>query len=225
MKAIRFESYGSPSVLTMKEIPMPVLQKGEVLIQIKAAAINPSDVKIVAGIIKASLPRVPGRDYAGVVVDGEAKKGMEVWGSGAGFGVTRDGCHAEYLAVPAGWISQKPTNLTMEQAAAIGVPYLTAWCTLVLAGNIQAEETVLIIGVSGAVGRAATQITSARTRRIIVRSAKHNRRSPELAWCSRWTAPSYRTSCSRRTISWSRWARTDWWPTRSSISTASRWSA
>src|SRR5213592_3276093 len=83
MKAIRFESYGSPSVLTMKEIPMPVLQKGEVLIQIKAAAINPSDVKIVAGIIKASLPRVPGRDYAGVVVDGEAKKGMEVWGSGA----------------------------------------------------------------------------------------------------------------------------------------------
>ena len=130
---------------------MPVLQKGEVLIQIKAAAINPSDVKIVAGIIKASLPRVPGRDYAGVVVDGEAKKGMEVWGSGAGFGVTRDGCHAEYLAVPAGWISQKPTNLTMEQAAAIGVPYLTAWCTLVLAGNIQAGETVLIIGVSGAV--------------------------------------------------------------------------
>jgi len=158
MKAIRFESYGSPSVLTMKEIPMPVLQKGEVLIQIKAAAINPSDVKIVAGIIKASLPRVPGRDYAGVVVDGEAKKGMEVWGSGAGFGVTRDGCHAEYLAVPAGWISQKPTNLTMEQAAAIGVPYVTAWCTLVLAGNIQAGETVLIIGVSGAVGQAATQI-------------------------------------------------------------------
>jgi len=87
----------SPAVLTLKEIPKPEPRKGEVLIQIKATAINPSDVKNVAGHFKASLPRVPGRDYAGVVVGGDAEKGLEVWGSGAGFGVVRDGAHTEYV--------------------------------------------------------------------------------------------------------------------------------
>ncbi len=61
------------------------------LIQIRATAVNPSDVKNVAGTFKSRLPRVPGRDYAGVVVAGDAEKGLEVWGSGPGFGVDRDG--------------------------------------------------------------------------------------------------------------------------------------
>src|ERR1700719_836620 len=150
MKALQFGTYGPPDVLTIKEIPKPEPRKGDVLIQIKATAINPSDVKNVAGHFKSPLPRVPGRDYAGVVVAGDAEKGLEVWGSGAGFGVTRDGAHAEYVVVPSDWIAQKPPQLSMEQAAAIGVPYLTAWSTLLVAGNVQAGETVLIIGVSGA---------------------------------------------------------------------------
>jgi NADPH:quinone reductase-like Zn-dependent oxidoreductase len=99
MKALQFGTYGPPDVLTIKEIPKPEPRKGDVLIQIKAAAINPSDVKNVAGHFKSPLPRVPGRDYAGVVVAGDAEKGLEVWGSGAGFGVTRDGAHAEYVTV------------------------------------------------------------------------------------------------------------------------------
>jgi NADPH:quinone reductase-like Zn-dependent oxidoreductase len=174
MKALQFSTYGPPGVLSIKEIPKPEPRKGEVLVQIKAAAINPSDVKDVAGHFKSPLPRVPGRDYAGVVIAGDAENGLEVWGSGAGFGVTRDGAHAEYIVVPADSIAQKPPQLSMEQAAAIGVPYLAAWSALVVAGNIQAGETVLIVGVSGAVGRAATQIAHWKKARVIGASTHSN---------------------------------------------------
>jgi NADPH:quinone reductase-like Zn-dependent oxidoreductase len=167
MKAWQFSAYGPPAVLTIKEVPKPEPGKGEVLVQIRATAINPSDVKNVAGHFKSPLPRVPGRDYAGVVVGGDTDKGLEVWGSGAGFGVVRDGAHAEYIVVPKGWIAQKPPQLPVEQAAAIGVPYLAAWSALVAAGKVQAGETVLIIGVSGAVGRAATQIAQWKKARVI----------------------------------------------------------
>jgi NADPH:quinone reductase-like Zn-dependent oxidoreductase len=167
VKALRFTKYGPPSVLALEEIPKPEPRNGEVLVEIKATAINPSDVKNVAGAFKSSLPRVPGRDYAGVIVHGEGKTGTEVWGSGAGFGVVRDGAHAEYIVIPIEWISQKPSRLSMEQAATVGVPYLTAWSALVHVGNIQAGETILVVGVSGAVGRAATQIAHWKKARVI----------------------------------------------------------
>ncbi len=167
MKALQFSTYGPPAVLAVRDVPNPEPRHGEALIEIKATAVNPSDVKNVAGSFKSPLPRVPGRDYAGVVVAGDAGAGLEVWGSGAGFGVARDGVHAEYIVVPVDWLSQKPPQLSMEQAAAIGVPYLAAWSALVLAGNIQPGETVLIVGVSGAVGHAATQIAHWKKARVI----------------------------------------------------------
>ncbi len=179
MKALQFSAYGPPAVLTITEIPKPEPRRGEVLIQIKATAINPSDVKNVAGHFKASLPRVPGRDYAGVVAGGDAEKGLEVWGSGAGFGVVRDGAHTEYIVVPADWIAQKPLQLSMEQAAAIGAPFLAAWSALVVVGNVQAGEAVLIVGVSGAVGRAATQI--AHWKKALVIGASTNLDNPSRA--------------------------------------------
>jgi NADPH:quinone reductase len=167
MKALQFSAYGAPDVLTIEEIPIPEPREGEVLIQIRATAINPSDVKNVAGHFKSPLPRVPGRDYAGVVVGGDAEKGLEVWGSGAGFGVVRDGAHAEYIVVTRDSVAQKPPQLSMKQAAAIGVAYLAAWSALVVIGNLQAGETVLIVGVAGAVGRAATQIAHWKKARVI----------------------------------------------------------
>jgi NADPH:quinone reductase-like Zn-dependent oxidoreductase len=173
VKALRFSKFGPPSVLAVEEIPTPEPRKGEVLVQIKATAINPSDVKNVAGRFNASLPRVPGRDYAGVIVGGGAENGSEVWGSGAGFGIDRDGAHAEYVVIPAEWISQKPPNLSMEQAAAVGVPYLTAWSALVQVGNIQGGETLLVVGVTGAVGHAATQIAHWKKARVIG-AARHS---------------------------------------------------
>jgi NADPH:quinone reductase-like Zn-dependent oxidoreductase len=173
VKALRFSKYGPPSVLALEEVPEPEPRDGEVLVEIKATAINPSDVKNVAGAFKSSLPRVPGRDYAGVIVDGDGKKGTEVWGSGAGFGIIRDGAHAEYIVIPNEWISQKPPLLSMEQAATAGVPYLAAWSALVRVGNIQEGETVLVVGVSGAVGRAATQIAHWKKARVIG-AARHS---------------------------------------------------
>jgi NADPH2:quinone reductase len=167
MKALRFEKYGSPSVLSFQELGVPALKPGEALVELHAAAINPSDVKNVAGVFKAALPRVPGRDYAGIVVAGDGWKGKEVWGSGAGLGVTRDGTHAQYLVVDLDSLSEKPSLLSMEEASAVGVPYLAAWKALVHAADIQPGETVLITGALGAVGRAATQIAHWKKARVI----------------------------------------------------------
>lgn len=158
MKALQFDAYGPPSVLVVKDLPIPDLKAGEVLVQVHASGINPSDVKFVSGVFNPTLPRVPGRDFAGVTVDGDFQPGEEVWGNGAGFGVTRDGSHAEYVAVPKTWLSKKPANLSMQSAATVGVSYMTAWSALVLEADIQAGQTVLITGATGAVGRAAIQI-------------------------------------------------------------------
>jgi len=168
MQALRFNAYGPPSSLSLEQVRLPEIRPGECLVELHASAINPSDVKNVAGLFNATLPRIPGRDFAGVVVGGEAAwLGKEVWGSGAGFGMTRDGTHAEFVAVPSDWLSEKPRGLSMAQAGAIGVPYLAAWSALVHAGRIQAGETVLITGALGAVGRAATQIAHWKNARVI----------------------------------------------------------
>jgi NADPH:quinone reductase len=167
MKALRFEKYGPPSVLSIQQLQVPDLEPGQALVELHASAINPSDVKNVAGVFKASLPRVPGRDYAGVVVAGDGWKGKDVWGSGAGFGVSRDGTHAQYVVVSSDGLSEKPAHLSMEEASAVGVPYLAAWSGLVDAANIQAGETVLITGALGAVGRAATQIAHWKKAKVI----------------------------------------------------------
>lgn len=168
MKALRFERFGTPDVLIHQEIPVPALNAGEVLVEVHAAAINPSDVKIISGLFGGSVPRTPGRDFAGVVVEGGALAGKEVWGSGAGFGFRRDGAHADYVVLPANWLSQKPGGLTMVEAAAVGAPFVTAWHALVDVGSLKAGETLLITGGLGAVGRAATQIARHLGARAIV---------------------------------------------------------
>jgi NADPH:quinone reductase len=167
MKTLLFETYGLPEVLQLKDVPRPEPGRGEALIEIKATAVNPSDVKNVAGSFNSPLPRVPGRDFAGVVVAGDAVSGLEVWGSGPGFGVARDGAHREFVVMPVDWLSAKPAPLSMEQAAAIGVPYVTAWSALMQAGGLEPGETVLVVGVTGAVGRAATQIAHWKGARVI----------------------------------------------------------
>jgi len=166
MKALRFARYGAPSVLTLEDIDTPRPAAGESLIKISATAINPSDVKNVAGFFHTALPRTPGRDYAGIVVAGDGV-GREVWGSGAGFGVARDGSHAQYVCVPADALADKPADLTMEEAASVGVPFVVAWNGLVQAADLQAGETVMVIGAAGAVGRAVTQIAAWRGARVV----------------------------------------------------------
>lgn len=120
-----------------------------------------------AGLFKASLPRVSGRDYAGLVVAGDGWQGKEVWGSGAGFGISRDRTHAQYIVVGSDGLSEKPSQLSMAEASAVGVPYLAAWSALIHMANIQAGETVLITGALGAVGRAATQVAHWKKAKVI----------------------------------------------------------
>jgi NADPH2:quinone reductase len=168
MKALRFAEFGPPSVLRIQEVGIPEPGEGEALVQVKAAAINPSDIGNVAGRFKTTtLPRTPGRDFAGTVVAGNRHKGEEVWGSCPDLGIVRDGSHAEYVVVPAEMLSRKPQALSMAQAATIGVPYITAWASVVSAAQIQPGETILIVGVAGAVGQAATQIANWKQVRVI----------------------------------------------------------
>jgi NADPH2:quinone reductase len=168
MKALRLSQFGTPSVLRIDEVPVPEPRDGEALVHVKAAAINPSDYKNVAGRFKSTtLPRTPGRDFAGVVVKGSSHVGEEVWGSAPKLGIVRDGSHAEYVVVPAETLSLKPKSLSMAEAAAIGVPYITAWESLINAAQIRAGETVLIVGAAGSVGQAATQIANWKQARVI----------------------------------------------------------
>jgi NADPH:quinone reductase-like Zn-dependent oxidoreductase len=167
MAALSFDRYGPPSVLSLIQRDVPVPKQGEVLIEVKAAAINPSDIRIVEGVFHSPLPRIPGRDFAGTVVAGDAPFGQDVWGSGPRFGIDRDGAHAQYIIVPADWLSEKPAALSMPAAASVGVPFITAWSALVTEGKIQAGETILIVGAAGAVGRAATQIAHWKGARVI----------------------------------------------------------
>src|SRR5258708_23650945 len=134
----------------------------EVLIEIKAAAVNPSDVKAATGLMTyAVFPRTPGSDYGGVVIDGPAGfVGREVFGSSGDLGIRRDGSHSTHLAVEADAVVEKPKNLSWEEAAGIGVPFVTAMEGFRRAGTPKKDETVLAMGVNGKVGQAAVQIAT-----------------------------------------------------------------
>jgi NADPH2:quinone reductase len=159
MKATIFSRFGKPDVLTVIDVPDRMPGRGEARIRVEAASINPSDVKNVEGAMsQTTLPRIPGRDFAGVVEAGpDGWIGVEVWGTGnAGF--TIDGSHAQSIIVPVTSLRRKPETLTFDQAASVGVIYLAAQQGLVSAGALRGGETLAIIGAGGGVGTAVAQI-------------------------------------------------------------------
>jgi NADPH:quinone reductase-like Zn-dependent oxidoreductase len=154
---------------SMNEVKLDLIEQvpvkpmaGTALIEVKAAAINPSDVKATLGIMpKAIFPRTPGRDFAGIVIDGPAEWiGKEVFGSGGDVGITRDGSHGSYLNLPVGALHLRPMNISMEEAGAIGVPFVTAFEGYRRSGLPQAGMTVAVMGANGKVGQAAVQIAA-----------------------------------------------------------------
>jgi NADPH:quinone reductase-like Zn-dependent oxidoreductase len=169
MKAIQFKSFGSPEVLDYIDLPTPQADADNVVVQVKAASVNPSDVKNVSGHFGHTvLPRTPGRDFSGVVVDGpQAWLGAEVWGTGGDIGFTRDGTHAEFIKVPLAALSRKPKTLSHAEASAIGVNFVVAWLGTVEYAQLQAGETIAVIGAGGGVGGAVVQIAKARGARVI----------------------------------------------------------
>ncbi|WCT09912.1 zinc-dependent alcohol dehydrogenase family protein [Mucilaginibacter jinjuensis] len=167
MKALILEQFNTP--YQVKEIETPKAGKGQVLVKIAASGINPLDLKIKTGQAahaKAQLPNILGIDLAGTVTAiGEGvsnfKVGDEVYGMTGGIaGVP--GTLAEYAAVDAQLIAKKPQNLSMRDAAAIPLIFITAWEGLVDRANVGPGKNVLIHGGAGGVGHVAVQIAVAR---------------------------------------------------------------
>jgi len=149
--------------------PQPRPAAGQAVVRVHAAAINPSDVKASLGLMpQAAWPRTPGRDFAGTVVDGPtAWIGREVYGSGGDIGITRDGSHARYMVLPAAALYERPANISMDEAGAVGVPFVTAYEGFRRSGMPQSGQTVLVLGANGKVGQAAVQLAAQAGARVI----------------------------------------------------------
>lgn len=172
MKAIQIKEYGDEGVLNFSEVPTPKPAANEILVKIKAAAINPVDIKIRNGKGKTfglHLPLIPGADFAGTVAETGAditkfKKGDEVYGK------ILIGCYAEYVTVKEGELSLKPKNTSFEEAASVPMGTLTAWQAIFEGGNLTEGQTILVHGASGGVGSMAVQLAKAKGARVIVKS-------------------------------------------------------
>ncbi|WTG53153.1 zinc-dependent alcohol dehydrogenase family protein [Actinacidiphila glaucinigra] len=167
MRAVVLEEFGGP--LTLSEIPKPTPGPGQVLVRIAASGVNPLDTKIRAG--KAAharkvLPAVLGLDLAGVVEEVGADvtgfaPGDEVFGLTGGVGDLQ-GSLAEYAAVDARLLARKPAALTMRQAAALPLVFITAWEGLVDRAGVREGQKVLVHGGAGGIGHVAVQLARAR---------------------------------------------------------------
>jgi len=168
MKAIVQNAYGSPDVLKLKEVDKPVVKENDVLVSVKAAAINAGDIFSMRGSpwlarFAVGFPKpknyILGWDMAGSVqAVGKKvtrfKPGDEVFAACSG-------TLAEYVCVAEDKLAMKPTNLTFEQAAAVPTAAITALQGLRDAGKLRAGQKVLINGASGGVGTFAVQIAKA----------------------------------------------------------------
>jgi NADPH2:quinone reductase len=169
MRALRFFEFGDPSKLSLVDRPDPPADATTAIVRIVAGSVNPSDVKNVAGHMEGTvLPRVPGRDFSGVVEQGPREwLGTEVWGTGGAIGFSEDGTHAERIAWPVAALVKKPANLTHEIAATVGVSFIIAWIGAMDYAAVREGETVAVIGAGGAVGGAVVQIAKAQGCRVI----------------------------------------------------------
>ena len=149
--------------------PIAVRRGSEAVVEIRGAAVNPSDAKAAIGMMPYAVwPRTPGRDFAGIVLDGPADLvGREVWGTGGELGIRRDGSHATHLVVGAESLCPKPATISLIEAAGVGVPFITAWEGFVRAGLPKPGETVAVMGANGKVGQAAIQIATMQGARAI----------------------------------------------------------
>jgi NADPH:quinone reductase-like Zn-dependent oxidoreductase len=192
MKAIRLHQPGGPEQLRYEEIPTPRPGPGQVLVQLKAAALNHRDVWIRLGMQMADrLPLVPGSDGAGLVAEvgpgvAQVKVGDAIvilpslnWGDREDqpspafkiLGGPDPGTYAEFIVVPAENVFPKPSPLSMEEAAAMPLASLTAWRAVITRGQVRPGEWVVVLGVGGGVATFALQIARAAGASVIVTSS------------------------------------------------------
>lgn len=172
MKAVYFEEHGGPEVLVYGDQPEPEVPEGWVKIRVRACALNYLDVFARNGMpgIKVELPGISGADCAGEIAElGEGVTGWEVGqrvlvypphvdfenGRFELMGETRRGAMAEYCAVRASQLMSIPDHVSDEDAAALPCAYGTAYRMMYTRGQIEAGESVLVLGASGGVGNAA----------------------------------------------------------------------
>jgi NADPH:quinone reductase-like Zn-dependent oxidoreductase len=150
-------------IIAPKSVP-----EDSAVVEVRSSGVNPSDVKAVLGAMPHAVwPRTPGRDYAGVVVEGPKHLvGREVWGSGGELGIRRDGAHAQLLVLLSAYLREKPFAISLAEAGAVGVPFITAYVGLREAGSVNRKDVVLVLGANGKVGQAATQIATAAGARV-----------------------------------------------------------
>jgi NADPH:quinone reductase-like Zn-dependent oxidoreductase len=164
MKAVRIHKYGGPEVLQYEDALRPKPKRGEILIRVHAAGVNPIDWKVREGYAKDLLthtfPLIPGWDLSGVVEEvgpGRSRfnKGDQVYSVSD---PSRDGAYAEYIVVRESELALKPRSLHHVRAAAVPLAALTAWQALFDSGQLKPGQRVLIHGGSGGVGHFAVQL-------------------------------------------------------------------
>ncbi len=180
MQAIRIHTYGGPEVLQLDEVPIPEIADDEVLIQVHAAGVNPVDWKIregyLDGFLHHTLPLTLGWDVSGIV----SAIGANVTAFKPGDAVycrpdiERNGTYAEYIAVKASEVANKPQTLTHIQAAAVPLASITAWHVLFEAAQLQAGQRVLIHAAAGGVGSFAVQFARWRGATVIATASADN---------------------------------------------------
>jgi NADPH:quinone reductase-like Zn-dependent oxidoreductase len=173
LKAIRIHEDGGPEVLRYEDVPDPEPGPGEVLVELRAASLNRLDLWIRKGLPSVPKPRILGADGAGLV-DGRRvliNPGIEHGDRITVIGEHMDGTHAELIAVPESNVYPIPDGMTFEEAAAFPLVYVTAYRMLVTRAGLREGEWVLVWGVGGGVGTAASSIARALGARTIVTSS------------------------------------------------------
>ena len=165
MHAIRYHEAGGPDVLQYESIEQPEPDHGEVLVEIRAAAVNPVDAKVRAGDDPES-PKTTGSDLAGVVeAVGDGVTGFEtgdrVFATGLHTGRFTGGSFAEMAAVPTDLLAHLPETISFGEGAAVALVGVTAWRALVDHADIMPGETVFIHGGNGGVGHVAIGLANA----------------------------------------------------------------
>ena len=175
MKAVRIHEDGGPEVLVYEDVPDPEPRDGEVLVELRAAALNHLDVWVRKGLPSVPKPRILGADGAGIRRDtGERvviNPGIEHGGRISVVGEHMDGTCAELIAVPEGNVYPIPDGLSFEEAAAFPLVFETAYRMLVTKARLAEGEWVLIWGIGSGVSTAALAIAKARGARAIVTSS------------------------------------------------------
>jgi NADPH:quinone reductase len=176
MRAARCEEYGGPDNVVIREIPNPVVTPGHVVVDVAAAAVNFPDLLFIANRyqVPAPLPFTPGSEFAGRV----AAVGEAVTGLSAGdlvYGTVFTGAMAEQVLVPARAVSPVPAGLSMVEAAAFRVTYLTAYHALVTAGGLRPGQWVVVLGAAGGVGSAAVDVAVRLGARVIAAASSPER--------------------------------------------------